>query len=79
MVAKTLEEVIAEIKNRLDIVDVVREQVILKKNGGRYWGLCPFHKEKTPSFSVNPQLGIYKFFGCGAGGDALSFIMKTKK
>lgn len=78
MVAKTLEEVIAEIKNRLDIVDVVREQVILKKNGGRYWGLCPFHKEKTPSFSVNPQLGIYKCFGCGAGGDALSFIMKTK-
>lgn len=78
IMAKTLEEVIAEIKNRLDIVDVVSEQVILKKNGGRYWGLCPFHKEKTPSFSVNPQLGIYKCFGCGAGGDALSFIMKTK-
>ncbi len=76
--AKTLEEVIAEIKNKLDIVDVVSRQVILKKNGGRYWGLCPFHKEKTPSFSVNPQLGIYKCFGCGAGGDALSFIMKTQ-
>ena len=76
--ARTLEEVIAEIKSRLNIVDVVSEQVILKKNGGRYWGLCPFHKEKTPSFSVNPQLGIYKCFGCGAGGDALSFIMKTK-
>lgn len=76
--AKTFEEVIAEIKNRLDIVDVVSEQVILKKNGSRYWGCCPFHKEKTPSFSVNPQLGIYKCFGCGAGGDALSFIMKTK-
>ncbi len=75
---KTLEEVTAEIKNRLDIVEVVSEQVILKKNGGRYWGLCPFHKEKTPSFSVNPQLGIYKCFGCGEGGDALSFIMKTK-
>ena len=75
---RTLEEVIAEIKSRLNIVDVVSEQVILKKNGGRYWGLCPFHKEKTPSFSVNPQLGIYKCFGCGAGGDALSFIMKTK-
>ena len=75
---KTLEEVISEIKNRLDIVEVVSEQVILKKNGGRYWGLCPFHKEKTPSFSVNPQLGIYKCFGCGEGGDALSFIMKTK-
>ena len=76
--AKTLEEVVSEIKNRLDIVEVVSEQVILKKNGNHYWGLCPFHKEKTPSFSVNPQLGIYKCFGCGEGGDALSFIMKTK-
>jgi len=78
MVTRTLEEVIAEIKSRLDIVEVVSEQVILKKNGGRYWGLCPFHKEKTPSFSVNPQLGIYKCFGCGEGGDALSFMMKTR-
>lgn len=76
--ARTLEEVVSEIKNRLDIVEVVSEQVILKKNGSHYWGLCPFHKEKTPSFSVNPQLGIYKCFGCGEGGDALSFIMKTK-
>ena len=76
--ARTLEEVISEIKNRLDIVEVVSEQVILKKSGNHYWGLCPFHKEKTPSFSVNPQLGIYKCFGCGEGGDALSFIMKTK-
>lgn len=76
--AKTIEELVAQIKDKLDIVDVVSEQVILKKNGGHYWGLCPFHKEKTPSFSVNPQLGIYKCFGCGAGGDALSFIMNTK-
>ncbi len=75
---RTLEELVAEIKNRLDIVEVVSEQVILKKNGSHYWGLCPFHKEKTPSFSVNPQLGIYKCFGCGAGGDALRFIMQTK-
>ena len=76
--ADTLEELISQIKDRLDIVDVVSEQVVLKKSGSHYWGLCPFHKEKTPSFSVNPQLGIYKCFGCGAGGDALSFIMKTK-
>ncbi len=76
--AKTIEELVSQIKDRLDIVEVVSEQVILKKNGGHYWGLCPFHKEKTPSFSVNPQLGIYKCFGCGAGGDALSFIMNTK-
>ncbi len=76
--ADTLEELISQIKDRLDIVDVVSEQVVLKKSGNHYWGLCPFHKEKTPSFSVNPQLGIYKCFGCGEGGDALSFIMKTK-
>lgn len=76
--AKTIEELVAEIKNRLDIVEVVSEQVILQKKGGHYWGCCPFHKEKTPSFSVNPKLGIYKCFGCGAGGDALRFIMETK-
>jgi DNA primase len=76
--ANTLEELTAQIKDRLDIVDVVSQQVILKKSGNHYWGLCPFHKEKTPSFSVNPQLGIYKCFGCGEGGDTLSFIMKTR-
>ena len=76
--AKTLEELVSQIKDRLDIVDVVSQQVILKKNGAHYWGLCPFHKEKTPSFSVNPSMGIYKCFGCGEGGDAISFIMKTQ-
>lgn len=73
-----MEELVSKIKDKLDIVDVVSEQVILKKNGSHYWGLCPFHKEKTPSFSVNPSLGIYKCFGCGEGGDAISFIMKTQ-
>ena len=76
--ANTIEELVSQIKDRLDIVDVVQERVILKKNGGHYWGLCPFHKEKTPSFSVNPNLGIYKCFGCGEGGDALTFLMKTQ-
>lgn len=76
--ANTIEELVTQIKDRLDIVEVVSEQVILKKNGNHYWGLCPFHKEKTPSFSVNPSIGIYKCFGCGAGGDAISFIMKTQ-
>lgn len=64
-----------EIKNRLDILETVSEHVILKKSGRNYWGLCPFHKEKTPSFSVNPDKGIYKCFGCGAGGDSISFLM----
>ena len=74
----SFEELVTQIKDRLDILDVVSQQVILKKNGSHYWGLCPFHKEKTPSFSVNPALGIYKCFGCGAGGDAITFIMKTQ-
>lgn len=76
--ANSIEEIVTQIKDRLDIVDVVSHEVVLKKNGSRYWGLCPFHKEKTPSFSVSPNLGIYKCFGCGAGGDVLSFIMKTQ-
>ena len=74
--AKSLDEIITQIKDRLDIVDVVSQQVILKKNGNHYWGLCPFHKEKTPSFSVNPSRGIYKCFGCGAGGNVITFLMK---
>lgn len=76
MSEQTYTEVIDEIKNRLDILDVVQSRVVLKKSGTNYWGCCPFHKEKTPSFSVNPQKGIFKCFGCGEGGDALSFLMK---
>ncbi len=73
---KTYTEVIDEIRNRLDILDVVQSRVVLKKKGANYWGCCPFHNEKTPSFSVNVQKGIYKCFGCGEGGDAISFLMK---
>ncbi|HNW26365.1 MAG TPA: DNA primase [Candidatus Gastranaerophilaceae bacterium] len=78
MSSVTFEDVVSQIKDRLDILDVVSKDVILKKSGGNYWGLCPFHKEKTPSFSVNPAKGIYKCFGCGEGGDALSYIIKTR-
>ena len=74
----TFEDVVAQIKDKLDILDVVSKDVILKKTGGNYWGLCPFHKEKTPSFSVNPAKGIYKCFGCGEGGDSLSYLLKTR-
>ena len=74
----TFEDVVTQIKDKLDVLDVVSKDVILKKSGGNYWGLCPFHKEKTPSFSVNPAKGIYKCFGCGEGGDALSYLVKTR-
>ncbi|MBP3820549.1 DNA primase [bacterium] len=74
----TWDEIIAQIKERLDIVDVVSEQVVLKKRGSQYWGLCPFHKDKNPSFAVTPHMGIYKCFSCGEAGDAIKFIMKTK-
>jgi len=70
------EEKISEILNTSDIVDVVSEAVILKKSGRNFFGLCPFHAEKTPSFSVNPEKQIFHCFGCSAGGNAISFVMK---
>ena len=76
--AVTWDELIQQIKDRLDIVDVVSEQVVLKRKGNTYWGLCPFHKDKHPSFAVTPSMGIYKCFSCGEAGDAIKFIMKTK-
>ncbi len=64
-----------EVKDRIDIVDVVSDYVVLKKSGKNYKGLCPFHQEKTPSFTVNPANQFYHCFGCGAGGDVFSFLM----
>ncbi len=70
------EEKISDILNTSDIVDVISESVILKKSGRNFFGLCPFHSEKTPSFSVNPSKQIFHCFGCSAGGNVLSFVMK---
>ena len=60
--------------SRVDIVQVVSDYVPLKKNGSRYWGLCPFHHEKTPSFSVNGEQNLYYCFGCKAGGNVVQFV-----
>lgn len=76
MAEQTWENAVEEIKSHLDIVDVISKHVILKKRGVNYIGLCPFHNEKTPSFIVSPQKGIYKCFGCGKGGDAITFLME---
>src|SRR5512138_3981076 len=67
---------IQEILIRIDIVDIVGGFVKLKKRGANYLGLCPFHNEKTPSFTVSPSKGIFKCFGCGKGGNAVNFIME---
>ncbi len=69
------DHIIADIQSRMDIQEVVSDYVSLKKKGQNYWACCPFHDEKSPSFSVAPNKGIYKCFGCGKGGDAISFIM----
>ena len=58
-----------------DVVDVVSDYVTLKRKGANYWGCCPFHEEKTPSFSVSPAKNIFKCFGCGKGGNAVNFVM----
>lgn len=71
-----LNSIIAEIKDKCNIVEVISEFVKLKRTGQNYQGLCPFHIEKTPSFHVNEKKGIYHCFGCGVGGDVISFIMK---
>jgi DNA primase len=70
------EDKVLEIKHAADIVEIVSESVLLKKAGKNYVGLCPFHSEKTPSFTVSPQKQIFYCFGCAAGGNIFSFIMK---
>ena len=70
------DEQIEEVRTANDIVDVISAYVSLKKKGGQYVGLCPFHNEKTPSFSVSQSKQMYYCFGCGAGGNVFTFLMQ---
>jgi len=69
-------DLVESVRQAIDVVDVAGEFTRLKKQGKRYLGLCPFHREKTPSFSVDPDQGLYYCFGCGAGGDAFKLYME---
>src|SRR4051794_21420139 len=66
------------VKSQVDILRTVEEYVKLRRMGARYVGLCPFHTEKTPSFNVNPSIGIYKCFGCGVAGDVIKFVQEVE-
>ena len=70
------DDIIEEVRTRNDIVDVISQYVKLQRKGSSYFGLCPFHNEKTPSFSVSPGKQMYYCFGCGAGGNVLTFVME---
>ena len=72
------EHIIDQVRDSISIVDLVSRYVTLKKRGRNYFGVCPFHQEKTPSFSVNPEKQIYKCFGCGAGGNSYQFLMQIE-
>ncbi|MDB5190707.1 MAG: dnaG, partial [Segetibacter sp.] len=72
-------QTIQQITSRIDIVEIVGEYVKLKKRGANYLGNCPFHNEKSPSFTVSPVKEIYKCFGCGKSGNAIGFLMEHEK
>ncbi|HPH23195.1 MAG TPA: CHC2 zinc finger domain-containing protein, partial [Chitinophagaceae bacterium] len=72
-------QTIETIKSRIDIIDIVGEYVKLKKRGSNYIGNCPFHNEKTPSFTVSPAKELYKCFGCGKSGNSITFLMDHDK
>ncbi|HCQ31719.1 TPA: DNA primase [Candidatus Collierbacteria bacterium] len=73
-----MEDQVEEIKRKTDVVGMIGQYVSLKKLGRHHKGLCPFHSEKTPSFMVNEEMGLYKCFGCGAGGDVIKFLMEIE-
>ncbi len=78
MARKIPEEKISELRQSVNIVDVVSEYVELKKQGRNYFGLCPFHSENTPSFSVSSGKQIFHCFGCNTGGNVFTFLMEIE-
>ena len=76
--ARYSEELIEEVRQSNDIVDVISQYMHLKRSGRNYFGLCPFHNEKSPSFAVSPDKQIFHCFGCGVGGNAITFVMKIE-
>ena len=72
---KISEEVIERIKQENDIVDIISESVRLKRSGRNFFGLCPFHNDKNPSFSVSQEKQIYKCFSCGEAGNVVTFVI----
>ena len=77
--ARISEQTIEQIRTTADIYEIVSEYVQLKKRGRNFFGLCPFHDEKTPSFSINMDKQIYKCFGCGKGGGTINFVMDVER
>src|SRR5882757_6654428 len=73
------QETIQQIVSRIDIIEIISSFIKLKKRGSNYIGLCPFHNEKTPSFTVSPSKELYKCFGCGRSGNTISFLMEHEK
>ncbi len=78
MVPRIPEDTLTEIRTRTSIVEVISVYVTLRKAGKNYTGLCPFHEEKTPSFSVNEERGFFHCFGCGVGGNAFTFLCRLE-
>ena len=72
------DEILDEIRSRNDIVSTISQYMTLKRKGRNYFGLCPFHNEKSPSFSVSPDKQIFHCFGCGVGGDVINFVKKIE-
>ena len=72
------DEILNEVRENSDIVEVISQYVHLKRSGRNYFGLCPFHNEKSPSFSVSPDKQIFHCFGCGVGGNVFTFISKIE-